>query len=40
MELISADAGLKMIHVGYRGGALATQAMMAGDVQVVSSPKW
>ena len=34
MELISADAGLKMIHVGYRGGALATQAMMAGDVQV------
>ena len=34
MELIRADAGLKMIHVSYRGDSLATQAMMAGDVQV------
>ena len=34
MELIKADAGLKMVHVGYRGGAPATQAVAAGDVQV------
>lgn len=33
MELIKADAGLKMTHVGYRGGAPAMQAVMAGDVQ-------
>jgi tripartite-type tricarboxylate transporter receptor subunit TctC len=34
MELIKADAGLKMTHVGYRGGAPAMQAVMAGEVQV------
>ena len=34
MELIKADAGLKMLHIGYRGGAPATQAVAAGDVQV------
>ncbi len=34
MELIKADAGLKMLHVGYRGGAPATQAVAAGDVQI------
>jgi tripartite-type tricarboxylate transporter receptor subunit TctC len=34
MELIRADAGLKITHVGYRGDSLATQAMIAGDVQI------
>ena len=34
MELIRADAGLKITHVGYRGDSLATQAMMSGDVQI------
>ena len=34
MELIKADAGIRMIHVGYRGGAPATQAVAAGDVAV------
>ena len=34
MELIRADAGLKITHVSYRGDSLATQAVMAGDVQV------
>lgn len=34
MELVKADAGLKLTHVGYRGGAPAVQAVMAGDVQV------
>ncbi|MBL8384114.1 MAG: tripartite tricarboxylate transporter substrate binding protein [Burkholderiales bacterium] len=34
MELIKAEGGLKMVHVGYRGGAPATQAVAAGDVQV------
>jgi tripartite-type tricarboxylate transporter receptor subunit TctC len=33
MELIKADAGITMIHVGYRGGAPAMQALMAGEVQ-------
>ena len=32
MELIKADAGIKMTHVGYRGGAPATQAVIAGEV--------
>ena len=32
MELIKADAGITMIHVGYRGGAPAMQALMAGEV--------
>lgn len=34
MELVKADAGLKMVHVGYRGGAPATLAVAAGDVAV------
>ena len=34
MELLKADAGVKMVHIGYRGGAPATQAVAAGDVQV------
>jgi len=34
MELIKADANLKMLHVAYRGGAPATQAVAAGEVQV------
>jgi tripartite-type tricarboxylate transporter receptor subunit TctC len=33
MELIKADAGIKLTHVGYRGGAPAMQAVMAGEVQ-------
>ena len=33
MELIKADAGIKLTHVGYRGGSPAMQAVMAGDVQ-------
>lgn len=33
MELIKADAGIRMTHVGYRGGAPAMQAVMAGEVQ-------
>jgi len=33
MELIKADAGITMTHVGYRGGAPAMQAVMAGEVQ-------
>ncbi len=34
MELVKADAGLKLTHVGYRGGAPAIQAVMAGEGQV------
>ena len=33
MELIKADAGIRVTHVGYRGGAPAVQAVIAGDVQ-------
>lgn len=33
MELVKADAGIKMTHIGYRGGAPAMQALMAGEVQ-------
>ena len=33
MELIKADAGLKMLHVPYRGGAPAMLAVIAGEVQ-------
>ena len=33
MELIKADANLKMLHVGYRGGSPAMLAVIAGDVQ-------
>jgi tripartite-type tricarboxylate transporter receptor subunit TctC len=34
MELVKADAGITLTHVGYRGGSPAMQAVMAGDVQV------
>jgi tripartite-type tricarboxylate transporter receptor subunit TctC len=34
MELIKADAGLTITHVPFRGGAPATQAVIAGDVQM------
>jgi tripartite-type tricarboxylate transporter receptor subunit TctC len=34
MELIKADAGLQITHVPFRGGAPATQAVIAGDVQM------
>ena len=33
MELIKADANLKMIHVAYRGGAPTVQAVIAGEIQ-------
>lgn len=33
MELIKADANLKMTHVAYRGGAPTVQAVMAGEIQ-------
>ena len=33
-ELIKADAGLSITHVPFRGGAPATQAVIAGDVQM------
>lgn len=33
-ELIKADAGLAITHVPFRGGAPATQALIAGDVQM------
>ena len=34
MELVKADAGITLTHVGYRGGSPAMQAVMAGEVQV------
>ena len=34
MELIKADAGLQITHVPFRGGAPATQAVIAGDVEM------
>lgn len=34
MELIKAAAGLDIVHVPYRGGSPATQAVIAGDVQM------
>ena len=34
MELIKAAAGLTITHVPFRGGAPATQAVIAGDVQM------
>ncbi|MGB3071872.1 MAG: tripartite tricarboxylate transporter substrate binding protein [Ottowia sp.] len=33
MELIKADANLKMTHVAYRGGAPTVQAVMSGEIQ-------
>ncbi len=33
MELIKSDAGLKMLHIAYRGGAPAMLAVIAGEVQ-------
>lgn len=32
MEKLKADAGIEMVHVPYRGGAQATQAIAAGEV--------
>jgi tripartite-type tricarboxylate transporter receptor subunit TctC len=34
MELIKAAAGLNIVHVPFRGGSPATQAVIAGDVQM------
>jgi tripartite-type tricarboxylate transporter receptor subunit TctC len=34
MELIKAAAGLEIVHVPFRGGSPATQAVIAGDVQM------
>ena len=34
MELIKAEAGLQITHVPFRGGSPATQAVIAGDVQM------
>lgn len=34
MELIKSAAGLQIAHVPYRGGSPATQAVIAGDVQM------
>jgi tripartite-type tricarboxylate transporter receptor subunit TctC len=34
MELIKADAGLKITHVPFRGGSPATQAVISGDVEM------
>ncbi len=33
MELVKADANLKMIHVPFRGGAPTVQAVMSGEIQ-------
>jgi tripartite-type tricarboxylate transporter receptor subunit TctC len=34
MELIKSDAKLFMVHIPYRGGSPAIQALIAGDVQI------
>ena len=34
-ELFKVDAGVDMIHVPFRGGAPATQALLAGDTQLM-----
>ncbi|MEP6657533.1 MAG: tripartite tricarboxylate transporter substrate binding protein [Betaproteobacteria bacterium] len=34
-ELLKADTGVDMIHVPFKGGAPATQALLAGDTQLM-----
>src|SRR6059058_1306367 len=34
-ELFKADAGVDMVHVPFKGGAPATQALLAGDTQLM-----
>lgn len=36
MELILADAGAEMIHVPYRGGSAAIQALISGEIDVAT----
>jgi len=36
MELLDSVAGIRMVHIPYNGGAPAVQALVAGDVQVLS----
>ena len=35
MELLSRDQGFKFLHVPYKGGALANQAILSGDVDTM-----
>jgi len=36
MELLGSVAGIKAVHIPYNGGAPAVQALLSGDVQVLS----
>ncbi len=36
MELLQARAGIEMIHVPYRGGSLAIQGLIAGEIDVAT----
>ncbi|MCL7466624.1 tripartite tricarboxylate transporter substrate binding protein [Phaeovulum sp. NW3] len=36
MELVNAELGLDMIHVPYRGGSLAIQALISGEIDVAT----